>query len=65
MIGTTYFFKSERSSDLRTATNPDVVRDIGRAGKKLGFAYVTLDLEGYRVGSHNEVLAGRSLRVVA
>ncbi|HEV8549639.1 MAG TPA: ATP-dependent sacrificial sulfur transferase LarE [Polyangiaceae bacterium] len=34
------------------------------AGKRHGFRYVTLDLGGYRQGSHNEVLAGRSLRVV-
>jgi pyridinium-3,5-biscarboxylic acid mononucleotide sulfurtransferase len=42
------------------------VRDaIVEAGKRFGFAYVTLDLQGYRTGSHNEVLvAGRSLRVV-
>jgi uncharacterized protein len=38
---------------------------IVEAGKRFGFAYVTLDLQGYRTGSHNEVLApGRSLRVV-
>lgn len=29
---------------------------IASAGKRAGFAYVTLDLEGYRTGSHNEVL---------
>jgi len=41
------------------------VRDaIVEAGKRFGFAYVTLDLQGYRTGSHNEVIAGRSLRVV-
>jgi uncharacterized protein len=34
------------------------------AGKRYGFAFVTLDLQGYRTGSHNEVLVGRSLRVV-
>ena len=34
------------------------------AGKRFGYAYVTLDLQGYRMGSHNEVIAGRSLRVV-
>jgi uncharacterized protein len=34
------------------------------AGKRHGFAYVTLDLAGYRQGSHNEVLSGRSLRIV-
>jgi uncharacterized protein len=37
---------------------------IARAGKRFGFAYVTLDLEGYRTGSHNEVLTGKSLKVV-
>jgi uncharacterized protein len=37
---------------------------IVEAGKRFGFAYVTLDLQGYRTGSHNEVLVGRSLRVV-
>ncbi len=41
------------------------VRDaIVDAGKRYGFAYVTLDLQGYRTGSHNEVLDGRSLRLV-
>lgn len=34
------------------------------AGKRYGFAYVTLDLQGYRLGSHNEVLTGKSLRVL-
>lgn len=34
-------------------------------GMELGFAYVTLDLAGYRRGSHNEVLSGRSLRVLS
>jgi uncharacterized protein len=37
---------------------------ITEAGRRFGFSYVTLDLEGYRMGSHNEVLVGRSLRVV-
>jgi pyridinium-3,5-biscarboxylic acid mononucleotide sulfurtransferase len=37
---------------------------IVAAGKQQGFQYVTLDLQGYRVGSHNEVLSGRQLRVV-
>lgn len=34
------------------------------AGKQHGFRYVTLDLGGYRSGSHNEVLVGRSLKLV-
>jgi uncharacterized protein len=38
---------------------------IVAAGKRFGFQYVTLDLEGYRTGSHNEVLQGRSLRVLS
>lgn len=35
------------------------------SGKRHGFRYVTLDLGGYRMGSHNEVLAGRSLRIIS
>ncbi len=34
------------------------------AGKAHGFKYITLDLAGYRIGSHNEVLTGRSLKLV-
>jgi uncharacterized protein len=34
------------------------------AGQRNGFRYITLDLGGYRRGSHNEVLVGRSLKVV-
>jgi uncharacterized protein len=45
-----------RAFDLRDA--------IVEAGKRFGFAYVTLDLQGYRTGSHNEVIIGRALRVV-
>ena len=32
---------------------------IVAAGKRLGFVYVTLDLAGYRTGSHNDVLTSR------
>ncbi len=39
--------------------------EIVEAGKRAGFSYVTLDLAGYRTGSHNEVLKGRSLRVLS
>jgi pyridinium-3,5-biscarboxylic acid mononucleotide sulfurtransferase len=38
---------------------------IVEAGKRAGFAYVTLDLAGYRTGSHNEVLAKRTLPVLS
>ena len=43
----------------------DAKETIVAAGKKLGFSYVTLDLAGYRTGSHNEVLAKRTLPVVS
>ena len=33
--------------------------EIAAAFKDLGFAYVTLDLFGYRTGSMNEVLHGK------
>jgi uncharacterized protein len=46
------------------ATAFDLRDAIVEAGKRFGFAYVTLDLQGYRMGSHNEVILGRSLRVV-
>ena len=45
----------------------DIPRIAARAGeiaaafKKLGFAYVTLDLRGYRIGSMNEVLTDEIL----
>lgn len=40
---------------------------ITLAGKRLGFTYVTLDLAGYRTGSHNEVIKDRprSLPIVS
>jgi pyridinium-3,5-biscarboxylic acid mononucleotide sulfurtransferase len=42
------------------------VRDaLVATGKRLGFAYVTLDLAGYRTGSHNEVLTRRVLPVLS
>jgi uncharacterized protein len=37
---------------------------IVEAAKRFGFAYTTLDLQGYRMGSHNEVMTGKSLRVL-
>jgi uncharacterized protein len=52
------------SNELARALQPDVRGHIVLAGKRQGFQYVTLDLEGYRTGSHNEVLPGLSLRVV-
>jgi uncharacterized protein len=43
--------------ELPRALNPEMVAAISTALKAVGFAYVTLDLEGYRQGSLNEGLA--------
>jgi uncharacterized protein len=50
--------------ELPRLLEPGVRQTVVDAGKKHGFTYVTLDLAGYRTGSHNEVLKGRSLRIV-
>jgi uncharacterized protein len=51
--------------EIARAVDPAVRGAVVEAGKEHGFRYVTLDLGGYRTGSHNEVLMGRSLRVVS
>ena len=38
----------------KLAGNEDVRKKILKKFKKLGFAYITVDLEGYRTGSMNE-----------
>jgi uncharacterized protein len=43
--------------ELQRFLNPEMSRRISGALKGLGFKYVTLDLEGYRTGSLNEVLS--------
>ncbi len=43
--------------DLKRALNPGVAAELVAKFKSLGFKYVTLDLEGYRTGSGNEVLS--------
>jgi uncharacterized protein len=50
--------------ELERLLAPGVREAVVEAGKRHGFRYVTLDLAGYRQGSHNEVLEGRSLRLV-
>ena len=50
--------------EIARAVEPANREGILRAGKKSGFDYVTVDLGGYRRGSHNEVLRGRSLPLV-
>ena len=51
-------------ADLVRAASPEVRDALVRSGKDHGFKYVTLDLAGYRTGSHNEVLVGKALRVL-
>jgi uncharacterized protein len=51
-------------AELPRALDPAIRTQLVTAGKRHGFNYVTLDLEGYRVGSHNEVLPGHLLRVI-
>ena len=50
--------------EIARAVDPAVRGEIVAAGKRNGFHYVTLDLGGYRTGSHNEVIVGKSLRIV-
>lgn len=63
------------NADMGSIARVEIARDemlkafdkrdaIVEAGKRYGFKYVTMDLQGYRTGSHNEVLSGRSLRVL-
>ena len=51
-------------TELELMLMPGVREAAVAAGKQHGFQYVTLDLGGYRTGSHNEVLVGRALRIV-
>lgn len=51
--------------DFAKLTDPTFAQALHRAGRDVGFLYVTLDLGGYRQGSHNEALpaAKRSLPI--
>lgn len=51
-------------SDLPRLIAPEIRALVVEAGKRHGFKYVTLDLAGYRLGSHNEVLVGKSLKIL-
>jgi uncharacterized protein len=46
-------------SELPQALAPEMVERLAHLFKGLGFRYVTVDLEGYRTGSLNEVLVER------
>jgi uncharacterized protein len=52
-------------AELARAAEPSLRDRIVTLGKEQGFKYVTLDLGGYRMGSHNEVLVGRTLKIVS
>jgi pyridinium-3,5-biscarboxylic acid mononucleotide sulfurtransferase len=43
--------------DLKKALHPEIAARLAALFKGLGYKYVTLDLEGYRTGSANEVLS--------
>jgi uncharacterized protein len=43
-------------SELDRVLKREVVQDLDRRFRELGFKYVTLDLQGYRSGAMNEVL---------
>ena len=52
------------AEELGRAVEPGVRSAMVEAGRASGFRHVTLDLAGYRMGSHNEVLVGRALKVL-
>jgi pyridinium-3,5-biscarboxylic acid mononucleotide sulfurtransferase len=52
------------ATELPRLLEAGVREKVVEAGKRHGFLYVTLDLAGYRQGSLNDVLVGKSLRVV-
>ncbi|MBL8149517.1 MAG: ATP-dependent sacrificial sulfur transferase LarE [Blastocatellia bacterium] len=45
--------------ELHKALSPEMAESMAKGLKAIGFKYVTLDLEGYRTGSMNEVLNSR------
>jgi uncharacterized protein len=44
------------AAEMPRALHLEVVQDLGRRFRELGFKYVTLDLQGFRSGAMNEVL---------
>jgi uncharacterized protein len=50
--------------ELPRALEPHVRTALLAAGKRHAFSYITLDLAGYRMGSHNEVLPGYALPIL-
>ena len=48
--------------DLKRALNQETAASLSAAFKSFGYQFVTLDLEGYRMGSANEVLSDQEKR---
>ncbi len=51
--------------DLPRFTEEEMHALVVKLGRENGFQYITLDLAGYRTGSLNELLSGRSLKVIS
>lgn len=51
--------------ELPRSVEPAIRQAIHEAGKRHGYHFVTVDLGGYRMGSNNDVLKGRSLKVLS
>ena len=47
----------------RAVSEPNRERIVA-IGRECGFHFITLDLTGYRTGSHNELLTGKNLKLV-
>jgi uncharacterized protein len=45
--------------EMDRVLNKEVLKQLAQRFRDLGFKYVTLDLQGYRSGSMNEVLTGK------
>ncbi|MBM4362556.1 MAG: TIGR00268 family protein, partial [Deltaproteobacteria bacterium] len=50
--------------DLPRTVEPAIRRAMVDAGRRHGFTFVSVDLAGYRQGSLNELIVGKSLRLV-
>ncbi len=48
-------------AEMARALRVEVVEDLARRFRELGFKYVTLDLQGYRSGAMNEILDKRGV----
>jgi pyridinium-3,5-biscarboxylic acid mononucleotide sulfurtransferase len=49
-------------NDLKRALDPEIAAQLAALFKEIGYKYITLDLDGYRTGSANEVLSESTTR---